>query len=72
MPSIKNTFDSNTFVALGCDFPGGDEYYTGSISDFRIYATALSASDIMDLYVNVASITKSGSFMTYEFKEETS
>lgn len=67
------TLRLENYLALGNSYTGNtwNTKFGGSISDFRIYATALSASDIMDLYVNVASITKSGSFMTYEFKEET-
>lgn len=40
-----------------------------SMSDFRFYATALSASDIADLYKNSASLTKDGKLMAYEFQE---
>ncbi len=33
-------------LILGCDFPGGDEYFDGAIDDVRIYNTMLAAEDI--------------------------
>lgn len=45
-------------------------WVTGSISDFRMYATALSASDVKELYNAPISITNTGVLMTQgEFKE---
>ena len=44
-------------------------YFTGKISDVRIYGTALSASDVADLYKNAASLTKDGKLMAYDFHE---
>lgn len=49
---------------------GTDYKWTnGSISDFRMYATALSANDIKQLYQTSALVDKGQSFYTYEFKE---
>ena len=41
---------SDTRVNVGVDLPGTDEKYTGYYSDVRIYTTALSASDVQELY----------------------
>lgn len=46
-----------------------NKYFIGNISDVRFYGTALSASDIVDLYKNSATLTKDGKLMAYEFQE---
>ena len=38
-------------------------YYNGQISDVRIYATALSDSDILELYQSSASVDNNGNLM---------
>lgn len=43
--------------------------YTGSMSDFRIYATALTADDILTLYKTSGIIDNKGNTYTYEFQE---
>ncbi len=36
-------------LVLGCDFPGGDEYFDGVMDDVRIYDRSLSAAQVQDL-----------------------
>lgn len=46
-----------------------NKYFIGNISDVRFYGTTLSASDIVDLYKNSASLIKDGKLMAYDFHE---
>lgn len=46
--------------------------YEGQMSDFRIYATALSAEDVLDLYHTPANIDNLGGIHGFEFIEKTS
>lgn len=48
----------------------GAGQYQGNISDFRIYATALSENDIKKLYQTPTEIDKKGSWHTHEFCED--
>lgn len=40
---------SANFIELGSDFPGGNEYLTGRICDFRVYNHCLSKREIKEL-----------------------
>lgn len=42
---------------------GIDNFLNGNISDFRIYATALSESDVLNLYQSSASLDSQGNLM---------
>jgi hypothetical protein len=44
--------------------------FNGSISDFRVYATALSANDVLTMYKNSGIIDNKNNIYAYEFKEE--
>lgn len=70
--AILTDVDSDNYVAVGCDFPGGDEYFKGKISDFRIYATALSDNEIKNLYQRRFSLDTSGSLFCSSLEEDPS
>jgi len=46
------------------------KWVNGSISDFRIYTTALSADEILKMYKNSGIIDNKNNVYAYEFKEE--
>ncbi len=48
---------------------GASYNFNGQLSDFRLYATALSADDIKRLYEVSASVSKNNSMLGYEMKE---
>lgn len=56
-------------IWLGGRSATADSNITGSIADFKIYSTVLSASDILAEYNRKASIDKSGILFTGEFVE---
>ncbi len=56
-------YNTNARLFLGCEASSASPsspYFNGKMSDFRIYATALSAEDILSLYNNEAEIDQSG------------
>ena len=58
-----------TNFRIGSDNRTGSTMFKGSISDFRLYATALSADDVKRLYEVSASVSKNNSMLGYEMKE---
>lgn len=60
---------TDTRVNIGTDLPGTDEMYTGYYSDARIYATALTAAQIKELYNTSMSIDNKGNIYTRELVE---
>ena len=64
LPSTATTF------RLGADGRiTGNTLFKGSMSDVRIYCTALSAEDIKELYETSVSIDDKGNFHAYEISE---
>ncbi len=65
-----NTINYTATSAEIYTYSGISYQFRGSISDFRIYATALSDDDIKDLYNTSAYICNNGTLCGYEFEEE--
>lgn len=61
------TIYSNNTLNIGGRQDSAD--YVGSISDFRIYATALSIDDIKELYQTSGLIDNNNNIYAYEFTE---
>ena len=79
--SLVGTTNTNTNTPIGYNtnymFIGAESaetscsgpYFDGSISDFRIYSTALSAEDVKELYNTSAIICDNGTVMAYSLEE---
>ena len=68
-------YNASNGVFIGAEAGGNQttpagSYSTCNMSDFRIYATALSVDDVLELYQTSASVTNNGAVMCYEFNEE--
>ena len=65
------TYSDGKGLGLGCFHYTGNIYPAyGSISDFRIYCTALSANAIKDIYRTSLKIDKDGKDHTFELVED--
>ena len=47
--TLFSDLGTGNFIEIGSDFPGGDEYLTGRICDFRVYNHCLSKREIKEL-----------------------
>lgn len=79
MSGNATTYTSKTYIPNGQIGAIGNSYtgtnwsgtpFTGKISDFRIYATALSSEDVLELYNMGASIADNGTVFAYSIEEE--
>ena len=74
MGDITYTQSSGAFVIgkMSYSYTSTANYFpfNGSISDAKIYATALSADDILTMYKTSGIIDNKGNVYSYEFKEE--
>ena len=67
-------YHGSNSILIGAEATGsatsvGGYYFNGNISDVRIYATALSESDIQSLYNNSAFLDSSGNIYATEYTE---
>ena len=74
--NIELAYNANTPFTLGAEAQTITSpiagTYVGNLSDCRIYCTALSADDILQLYNIGAKIDNLGNIHTFELKEESS
>ena len=72
-PKREIYYNTNGALFIGGECDGNmntpTSIYKGNISDVRIYCTALSSSDIAELYQTAAQVDKDGNVYAYEFKE---
>lgn len=64
---------SNTLASIGrsssADYLNTSNYFSGQMSDFRIYATALTAAQIKELYNAPISVANTGACLSEQFTE---
>ena len=65
-------FNTSARLYLGCEASLNNPstpYFNGKLSDFRIYYTALSADDILELYHTPETLANNGTLLGYEYVE---
>ena len=65
--SSKSNPSGNYYIGAWNSTTG--QNYQGLMSDFRIYCTALTAEQILELYNTSASLSNNGTLLSYEFVE---
>lgn len=69
-PIFYKNGTASVYVGTECGAStSGGFYWTGKLSDFRVYETALSSDDILELYHTGASLASNGTLMTSEYVE---
>ena len=68
--SNHNSYGIKYWLGRDSRAQGSGLFFSGKMSDFRLYVTALSAGDIYDLCRTAASIDKNGRIHAYEFIED--
>lgn len=70
--AITNAWFQRTHLTIGANRTGDNTYASYSLcdlSDFRLYATALSATQVAELYNTAVSVSNNGTLMGYELVE---
>lgn len=67
----SKTLGISNYISISNSYTGNswNTNYTGNISDFRIYSTALTLDDVKVLYNMPISLSKDGSVFAYEYIE---
>lgn len=67
----SRTTQFTDYIAIGNSYTGSswNTNFVGSISDFRMYGTALSTAQVKELYSVPQSIDKNGNLYAHEYKE---
>lgn len=69
-PVFYNTGTACIYIGVESGSGAHDNlWWNGKLSDFRVYETALSSTDILELYQTGASLASNGTLMTSEYVE---